>query len=389
MANSAPTEHRAFLLLLGVLTLLGLYLVSPFLNAIVLAIALAILFQPLHGVFLRWTAGRPNAATLLSVSSVVFLLLLPLAAVMTLATGQLSALIIPSTETPSEVTVSEFLGYLQQRIVSLSARFERLVGIPLHLDALVRKGLSNLAEKMAPYSPKVFSETINFFMHLFIFLVLLTYFLRDGKRFLTALIRITPIKDHYEHRLAGEIRSIIQAIFYGQFLTSLLQAMVATAAFYFLGIDGYLVWGCLIFFVSFLPLLGTGAVLAPMTIVLFVQGKPMQGVLMLICALLVGSIDNLLRPFLMRSNMHSLFVFLGLFGGLLVFGPIGILLGPMLMALLTATVRMYAEDFAHEPLWAPETPRERRIRKEAEAAQEAVQAETAQIETPRAELSKT
>jgi predicted PurR-regulated permease PerM len=261
MTNSPPTEHRAFLLLLGALTLVGLYLVSPFLNAIVLAIALAILFQPLHGVFLRWTGGRPNAATFLSVSSVVFLLLLPLAAVMTLVTGQLSALVIPSTETPSEVTVSEFLGYLQQRIVSLSARFERLVGIPLHLDALVRKGLSDLAAMIAPYSPKVISETVNFFMHLFIFLVLLTYFLRDGKAFLIALIRITPIRDHYEHRLAGEIRSIIQAIFYGQFLTSLLQAIVATAAFYFLGIDGYLVWGCLIFFVSFLPLLGTGAVL--------------------------------------------------------------------------------------------------------------------------------
>jgi predicted PurR-regulated permease PerM len=385
MVTTAGTEHRAFLVLLALLTLVGLYLVSPFLNAIVLAIALAILFQPLHEVFLRWTRGRPNAATFLSVSSVVLLLLLPLAAVMTLVTSQLSALILPSTETPSEVTVSEFLGYLQQRIISLGARFERLVGIPLHLDALVRRGLSDLAARIAPYSPKVFSETINFFMHLFIFLILLTYFLRDGGRFLRALIRITPIKDHYEHRLAGEIRSIIQAIFYGQFLTSLLQAILATAAFYSLGIEGYVVWGCLIFFVSFLPVLGTGAVLAPMTIVLFVQGKPTQGVLMLAYALIIGSIDNLLRPFLMRSNMHSVFVFLSLFGGLIVFGPIGVLLGPMLMALLAATVRMYAEDFAHEPLWAPETPREKRIRKEAEA----VQAETAEVETARAEPSKT
>jgi predicted PurR-regulated permease PerM len=385
MVTKAGTEHRAFLVLLGLLTLFGLYLVSPFLNAIVLAIALAILFQPLHEVFLRWTRGRPKAATFLSVSSVVLLLLLPLTAVMTLLTGQLSALVLPSTETPSEVTVSEFLGYLQQRIVSLGVRFERLVGIPLHLDTLVRKGLSDLAARIAPYSPKVFSETVNFFMHLFIFLILLTYFLRDGGRFLTALIRITPIKDHYEHRLAGEIRSIIQAIFYGQFLTSLLQAVLATAAFYSLGIEGYVVWGCLIFFVSFLPVLGTGAVLGPMTIVLFVQGKPMQGILMLAYALIIGSIDNLLRPFLMRSNMHSLFVFLSLFGGLLVFGPIGVLLGPMLMALLAATVRMYAEDFAHEPLWAPETPREKRIRKEAEA----VQAETAQVETARAEPSRT
>jgi predicted PurR-regulated permease PerM len=356
MATTAGTEHRAFLALLGLLTVVGLYLVSPFLNAIVLAIALAILFHPLHAVFLRWTRGRHNAATFLSVSSVVVLLLVPLAAVMTLVTSQLGALVVPGTDqgTASEVTLSEFVGFLQQRIVSLGAKFERLVGLPLHLDALLRRGLSNLAAKVAPYSPRVISETANFFLHFLVFLILLTYLLRDGKRFLMALIRITPIKDRYEHRLAGEIRSIIHAVFYGQFLTSLVQAALAAAGFYTLGIDGYLVWGCLIFFVSFVPVFGTGAVLGPMTIVLFLQAKTGQAIVMLVYALVIGSIDNLLRPFLMRSDVHSMFLFLGLFGGLLVFGPVGLFLGPMLMALLAATVRIYAADFAHEPLWTRE-----------------------------------
>jgi predicted PurR-regulated permease PerM len=345
MPNSAKTEQRAFFILLGVLVLIVLYLVHPFLNAIVLAVVLAVLFQPLHLKYLKWTRGRANVATFLSITSIILFLIVPVVAVFALVTTQLGAMLLPDGTPASEASVSEYLSLVQQKITYWGMRIEQLLGIPVNFKEMIRSGIANLASSLAPYSPKVVAETANFFLHLFIMLLVLTYLLRDGKKISALLMRLIPINDRYERQLSANIRSTIRSVFYGNFFMGLVQAVLATIGFYFLNIQGFLVWGCVTFFMSFLPTIGTGAVLIPMAIALLLHGKVTTAILLLIYGgVVIGSVDNVLRPFLMRTNMHPMLLFLSIFGGLVVLGPIGILLGPMLMALLTATVQIYLKE---------------------------------------------
>ena len=347
MANSTKTEQRAFLILLGFLVVLVCFLLHPFLNAIVLSIVFAVLFEPLHARCLKWTGGRANVSAFLSILSVVVLLVIPLAIFLTLVTSQLADLAVTSQNPSMEPSVSAFIQFLQQKLTYLSGKLERFVGLPLDLVPMIRKTMSQMGQVLAQYSPQVIAGTANFFLRFFIMLILLFYLFRDGKKFIIAIIRVTPVKDRYEHKLAAEIQKTIDGVFYGTFITALVQGALGLAGFFVIGVEGFFVWGVLTFFASFLPTIGTGAVTAPLCIVLLLQGETVKAFLLLVYgAIVIGGVDHLIRPYLMRSNIHPTLLFLGIFGGLIVFGPIGLLLGPLLMALLMATVRIYAEDFA-------------------------------------------
>ncbi|MCE9625578.1 MAG: AI-2E family transporter [Deltaproteobacteria bacterium] len=338
MANNKQLEQRAFILLLVALIASGLYLISPFLLTLILGIVLTVLFHPMHEKFLKWTKQRHNLAAFLSVTAVVLFFFIPMTILLTLVTTQLASLVTQSNFSISETTVSGIVAKLQNHLTFLGAKFEYLSGLNFNLVPLIQKVASQAAQIVAEYSPAVLSGTVNFLLHLFILVIALFYLFRDGKFFFNLLIRISPVKDQYELRLAKEIRETIYGVFYGNFLTGLAQAVLATVGFYFAGIQAFFVWGAVTFFMSFLPMLGTGAVIIPITLILFLQGKTNHALFLAIYGgVMIGSVDNLLRPVLIRSNMHPLVLFLSIFGGLAVFGAFGILLGPMILALLTAT----------------------------------------------------
>jgi Predicted permease len=340
------TEKRSFMVLMLLLVIGGIYLLQPFFTALILAGVLTVLFYPLHQRYLKWTKDRAGLSALLSVISVVLVLLIPLAVMLTLVTAQLASVVVPHAAQMTPDNFTNFLASLQQKITFWTAKFEYLAGIDFQLVPWMQKLMGTLAQTVARYSPKVIAETANFGLHFFVMIIVLFYLFRDGRVFLNHLISISPVKDQYEHRLAKEIKVTIDGVFYGNFLTGLVQAILATIGYYFAGIDGYFVWGAITFFMSFIPMLGTGVVLIPLVLMLFIQGHTTKAVFLTIYgAVVIGSSDNLLRPLLTRSNMHSLVVFLSIFGGLAVFGPLGLLVGPIIMAMLTATVRIYARDF--------------------------------------------
>ncbi|MFO1463233.1 MAG: AI-2E family transporter [bacterium] len=347
MANSNLTEKRAFLFLLIVLIVGGIYLLFPFLQTLILSVVITVLFYPVHLRFLKWTRQRVNLSASLSVVTVILLIFLPLAILFTLITTQLASMAASSNITISTSTVTGLFDTLQQKVVHFAAKFESLSGLNFDLVPMIQEAMTRLAQALAKYSPAVLARTANFFLHFFVMIIVLYYLFRDGKNFLDALITISPVKDQYERRLAREIQETIYGVFYGNFLTGLAQAVLATVGYYFAGISAYFVWGAITFFMSFLPMLGTGAVIAPLVLVLFFQGHSREGLFLAIYgAVIISSVDNLLRPFLIRSNMHPLVLFLSIFGGLAIFGAIGVLLGPMVLAMLTATLRIYARDFA-------------------------------------------
>jgi predicted PurR-regulated permease PerM len=342
-APPALIEQRSFYWLLLALLVLGLWVVFPFLYTAIMALVLGIIFYPFYRRYLQWT-GRPSVAAALSVLTVVFLIILPAGVLLTLITSQIAGIVQVFSATPDKV--SGLLVHWENYFLPLVERFEHLIGAELNVMDWFWQTVQRVAQTVAKYSPSVVTGTANFFLNLFIMLLLLFYVFRDGNRLYERLLKLSPIKDKYERRLATEIQDTIYGIFYGSFLTGALQAVLATGGYYLAGIPGALVWGVITFFVSFIPLLGTAAVIVPLLMYLMVIGHYGHALFLAIYgALVIGMVDNFLRPFLIKSNLHQAFLFLGLFGGMAVFGPIGILLGPIIMALLSGMLGIYEQDY--------------------------------------------
>lgn len=336
-------EQKSFYWLLLILVVLGLWVVFPFLYTAIMALVLGIVFYPFYRKFLQWTK-RPSIAAALSVLTVFCFIIIPVGVLLTLITSQIAAVI--QAFSVSSGKVSGILVHWEHYLSPLVVKFEQLMGMELNVMAWFWQGAQRIAQTVAKYSPSVVTGTVEFFLNLFIMLLLLFYVFRDGNRLYERLLKLSPIKDKYERRLATEIQETIYGIFYGSFLTGAIQAALATLGYYLAGIPGALVWGVITFFVSFIPLIGTAAAIIPLCIYLMVAGRYGHAAFLAIYGtLVIGGVDNFVRPFLIKSNLHQAFLFLGLFGGMAVFGPIGILLGPIIMALLSGMLRIYETDY--------------------------------------------
>jgi predicted PurR-regulated permease PerM len=346
MSYSAPTEKRAFIWLFVVLLIAGLYVIHNFLNVVLISIVIAIVFYPFHQKYLKWTRQRPSLSAFLSVLSVVILLMIPSSVLLTIMTAQLAGVIHNIPQGTSGGGVSGWLAHWQGYFQILLDKIEVFFGIKLDLGALFWEAFQKIGTYFAQYSPAVLAKAGSVFLDSFIMLILLFYLFRDGALLFQKLLRISPIKDQHEISLAREIKSTIYGVFYGSFLTGLIQAILATVGFYIAGIPAPLLWGATTFFVSFIPLIGTAGVIIPLVIYLLLQGSYGYATFLAIYgAVIIGSSDNVLKPMLIRSNIHQALLFLSLFGGFAVFGPLGLLLGPIVMAMLTATMRIYEGEY--------------------------------------------
>lgn len=350
-------ERRSFTWLLLGLMALALYLLHPFFYTLLMAGILAIVFYPLHLKILKLTKQRENIAAFASVLSVIVLLIIPIAILLVLLTTQLAGLLqVLPQGSPEQLSAelgsnqgSVWWHYWQRFGEPLIHKIEAWTGTKIDVVALFWQGLQRAAKWLAQYSPAVIAKTANFFFELFFMLLVLFYLFRDGQILMDKIVKISPIEDRYERSLADGIQETLYGIFYGSFLTGAIQAVLATIAFWIARVPGALVWGVITFFASFVPIVGTAAVLLPVVCYLLIIGEWGYAVFVAIYGVVViGSADNFLRPMLVRSSTHTALIFLGLFGGMAVFGAIGILMGPMIMGLLTGTLRIYEENYLSE-----------------------------------------
>ncbi len=187
---------------------------------------------------------------------------------------------------------------------------------------------------------------------IFLWILSLYYFYLEGERWLTEVLHLLPLPERHSIAFFREFRQVSHAVFFGTIVTSLAQGILGGAAFLIVGIPGAVLWGALIAVAGILPMVGAVLVWGPAAIWLFLQGRPVAAAFMLAWgALVVGTIDNILRPLLAKGQleMHPLLVFLSIFGGLAAFGFVGILLGPLFAALFLAALRIYSHEFPKTP----------------------------------------
>ncbi len=349
---SDATSRIARLALVALLALvlwLGYRVIRPYLDPLVLAVVLAALLHP----FFRWLRdrlkGRASLAALLTCLLVLVVLLGPVA----LMGGALVRQGISSLH-----AIQEWIsgGGLERMMSSGAAgRIEQALSsvIPgLDLGGLDLAGsLAGTSSAAAAWLLKTGGGLLGqaglLLGKLALMIFVLFYFLRDGEQLLAAALHLLPLRASQEERLIRRFKAVSRSAILGAFGTAAAQGVAGGIGLAIVGIPA-LFWGTMMALASLIPVVGTALVWVPAALYLLAIGSWGKALfLALYCSLAVGSIDNLLRPFLMsgQARMSTLWLFLAILGGIDAFGLMGLIYGPLIFGLLAVLLYLYEEEF--------------------------------------------
>jgi predicted PurR-regulated permease PerM len=193
--------------------------------------------------------------------------------------------------------------------------------------------------------------TVLFLFHFVVMLYTMYFFLTDGPRLVRTMLAYVPLAEVDKQRMLDKFVSVTRATLKGTILIGLAQGVLGGLAFWVVGIEGAIFWGTVMTVLSIIPGVGGALVWVPAAIILASTGSFWQGLgLALFSSLVIGSVDNLLRPILVGrdTQMHELLIFFSTLGGLLAFGAMGFILGPILAALFLTVWEMFGVAFRGE-----------------------------------------
>ena len=340
------TANKSALLLLAIfISAIFLSMIRSFLMAIFLAGIFSALARPLYRRFEGWYGGRRALASLSTLLIIVIVVIVPLGILMGIVTGQ--AIKVGQTVTP----------WIQEQIAQPGKFHELLSSLPYY-------------DKIAPYSETIWRKAgefigtisrflisslssatmgaVNLLFMSFAMLYTMFFFLMDGDKLLHKILYYLPLKDQDEQRMLHKFTSVTRATLKGTAVIGILQGGLAGIAFWAVGIPSAVFWGTIMAVLSIIPGIGTALVWIPAAIVLAAGGNFLKaGGLALFCALIVGSIDNLLRPVLVGKDtqMHELMIFFSTLGGIVMFGVMGMIIGPIVAALFITVWEIYGVAF--------------------------------------------
>jgi predicted PurR-regulated permease PerM len=329
--------------LLLVVTAACLYLcwrlVQPFLGVIAWATVLVIIFYPVHK-RLAQRIRRPSLSALLSCALVILIILVPIALI-TLAVFKELANALQSMQSaanyildPNSPVTGPILNFLSH-----------------YVDVTQFYSEEFLVERLRGVSGQIAGRTLGFLgglagviVQMFFVVFTMYYFFKDGENIFRTVRDSLPLDREQSESIMTRTREVIDASVYGVLTIAIVQGTLGGLAFWILGLRSALIWGVAMTFLSMVPMLGAFLVWVPAAIYLALSGHYVKAVLLALWGtLVIGMIDNFLRPKLVgsRTRLHELLIFFSVLGGLNVFGVLGVVLGPVVLAITLALVDVY------------------------------------------------
>ncbi len=321
-----------FIALLCVVFLLNVALFLPFLTLFAVIAIFAVVFYPLFNKLKKRLYNNGNVAAFVTIIIAAIIVLLPL----TFFTIQvfLEAKSIYANLDSFQSTLSGLSSTLNMKLGTL------IPNASIDLSSYLASIFSGLTTSIG----SVFSSVLHFTTVVFISFVALFFFLRDGKKFINKLIATSPLDDVHDQKILAKLKLTISAIIKGSLVIAAIQGLLTWIGFLIFGIPNPALWGALTVFASLIPGIGTAIVITPAIIYLFNVGTLFNAVGLLVWGVvIVGLIDNVVRPVLVGKDVdiHPFMVLMSIFGGLLMFGAIGFLLGPLLLSFFTVLIELY------------------------------------------------
>ncbi len=339
--NKRNLELFFFFAVFIIVLIVSFYIFLPYLYALVLAITFAIIFNPIYNRLSALLKHQNSLSALLTLLIVLITVLIPL----TLLGGQIfrEAETVYSYLSTSDSTSNFYL--LEDNINSwLSANLginSNPVNVPLDLNLYLKSALAWLFQNVGSLLSSITSITLNILIFLFAFY----YLLKDGKKMRKELIELSPLADRYDEEIAAKLERAVNSIIKGTIVLAILQGIAIGFGFYFFGIPNAALWGAAAALASFIPAIGAALVVIAAVLFLIFTGHVAAGVGLMIWGILaIGFIGNFIGPKIVQRGgvqVHSFFILLFAIGGLSFFGPIGFLLGPLVLSLLFSLIDVY------------------------------------------------
>jgi predicted PurR-regulated permease PerM len=338
--------RQAFLLLLvTAISAAFVTMIRAFLVTILLAAIFAGLSYPLY----EWMVGRLRGhKTVAAIATLLLLLVLVMAPLLAvLGAGATEALRVTDTIKPRLQQLVDQPGEFESRLRALPG-YDRIE--PYRAQILTKAG--ELVGGTSAFLFAALSATTRatavFIFHFFVLLYTMFFFLTGGPGLLGGVLAYLPLTEADKQRMVGKFVSVTRATLKGTILIGVAQGVLGGMAFWAVGIDGAIFWGTVMTVLSIIPGVGGALVWIPAAIILIATGEVLRGnAIVKFCGLVVGSVDNLLRPRLVGQDtkMHELLIFFSTLGGLMLFGAMGFILGPILAALFVTAWEMFGTAF--------------------------------------------
>ncbi len=298
---------------------------QPFIIATITAFILAYIFYPFYLWMLKKIKNETLTALLVTII-LVLVIVIPLALI-------INTLI----QEALNLYVTIDIGMIKNLIV------EKLnIHLPeLNLDEIIKNSLLAIANESSNLILSLPQKILNFFVMLFFFF----FSLRDGSKVVENIKKKIPLKSSHKNKIFKKVRSTIDSLVFGEIIISIVEGIVASILFYFLGISSPIFFGMLVGIFALLPLIGPAAVYFPIAIYKILIGEYLIGALIWILGFLILSffLDTIVKPKVlgMKGHIHPLVIIIGVFGGLTVFGLAGLILGPIILVVLQLMTEIY------------------------------------------------
>jgi predicted PurR-regulated permease PerM len=328
------------LLFYGIVILLA-YLVflifAPFLVPLAWAAVLVVVSYPVY----EWLErrSRPTTAALACTAGVTLILIVPAVFVMIAFVRQG----VEAVQSIQFSIASGHLTWLSDAWNRLQDRFPDLGGddVTTTLHRYTEEAAGFVASKLGT----IVKNTAVFFFHLAVTVLAMFYLYRDGDSMVERLRQVLPFDSDHGDRMVGDARELIFASVTSSLVAAVVHALLGGFAFAVAGIKAPLFWGVMMGFFSFIPVVGSALIWVPASISLMIGGHLGRGIFLVIfCAVIVGMVDNVVRPWLIsgRAELGGLLIFISVLGGISVFGLLGVVLGPIIVATTAGLLELYA-----------------------------------------------
>jgi len=335
--------------LIGVLVLL-LRLFWAYMSAIILALLIASAFYPLYARVKKLFKGEERGASLLMTIFIFLVLVIPVGGFVGTLSNEAFDFYRRSREAVSLLKIQQILegdSIWAQRLRKVG----ELTGIEVNpgtLEDLATELGKNVGLFLSKQLRSIASNLLNFLIHFFLMMLIVYYIFRDGERLKNYISELLPFPIEQQELVVRKFREMARAVIVGNGLNGFIQGIIGGFGFFFFGLGSPFLWGTLIGFMAFLPFIGASIVYVPAFIILILQGQTGTAIGFLVYNGAYSIImEYLFKPRMIGKGMrmNSLLVFIGILGGIKLFGILGIIYGPLIMTIFITLAELYRLEY--------------------------------------------
>ncbi len=341
---------KTFLIAFLISTLLLFRLLWTYISSIILALFIASVFYPLYSFLKKRLKVKESLIALLMTILISIIFIIPVSGFIGSLSNEAFDFYRKSRESVSLKKFQDILegkGRLGNRIKRLTTLFN----IDIDEKSVERFATSigkNIGLFISRQIRSIASNVFNLVIQFFIMILIIYYILRDGPNLKRYIMQIIPLPEDQQEMVIDKFREMARAVIVGNGISGIIQGVFGGIGFVIFGLGAPLLWGTLIGVLAFLPIIGAGMVYFPASIFIFIQGSTGKAIGFLIYNLIYSSItEYIIKPRIIgkEMKMNPVLIFIGVFGGIKLFGILGVIYGPLILTIFLTMVEIYRMEY--------------------------------------------